>query len=71
MRLIAFSILRLLLTDKDFYLLVYHSAKYIVKKRKAKKDGVIDKQENIEIEIEKKDVLEAFQNTLNIIKWKN
>jgi len=71
MKFIALSVLRLLLTDKDFYLLVYHSAKLLIKKRKAKKDGIIDEIEAKEIEIEKKDVLESFQNTLNIIKWKN
>ena len=69
MKFIALSVLRLLLTDKDFYLLVYHSAKLLIKKRKAKRDGIIDEIEAKEIE--KKDVLESFQNTLNIIKWKN
>jgi len=71
MRLIAFSILKLLLTDKDFYLLVYYATRQIIRKRKAKKDGVIDEIETLELDNGKKDIHEAFQNTLNIIIWKN
>lgn len=52
----------ILLTNPYFYKLVYETADYLVKKRKAKKGKIID------IDKEKQDVIEAFNNTL--IKFK-